>query len=320
MQTKPQFQVMGAPHFFRMPATATIMWMVVLALLPAWGWGIFQYGLPGVITTAAAIAGTCSGEMLVQYLRSRDFSVLTDGSAILTGLLLAMVLPPQFPFFLTLPGAWFAVIVGKGLFGGLGQTIFNPALLGRAFLQVSFPAAMTTWTLPKLTQAISSATPLSAAKFDGALTQLPTLFFGLHGGSLGEGSSALLLVSGMVLIVLRIIDWRIPVSILSGAALWVLGLNLTLGPEYGTVFFHLLSGGMLLGAFFMATDYATSPMTLNGKWVYGFSIGTLVVLLRCFTGMPESIMFAILFMNALVPLINRYTRPRILGQAKAVKS
>jgi electron transport complex protein RnfD len=262
-------------------------------------------------------------EALFLRLRKKPIKALWDGSAMITGLLLAMTLPPDLSLEIVVIGSVAAIGLGKQVFGGLGNNIFNPALVGRAFLQIAFPVAMTTWSAPT-TLAVNTATyatPLNNLKFQdaiaqGTLTPIQDLFWGNIGGCLGETSSLALLVGALFLLYRRAIDWRIPTGIISSLAVFT-GLFWYLGPDkYASPLFHILAGGLLLGAFFMATDMVTSPITPLGAWIYAVGIGLLAGLIRLFGGFPEGVMFSILFMNTFVPLLNRYTRPRILGERR----
>jgi electron transport complex protein RnfD len=218
-------------------------------------------------------------------------------------------------------GSIVAITIGKHVFGGLGYNIFNPALLGRAFLQASFPVAMTTWTNPNTIQltnvdAVTTATPLGLFKFEGVLTKHFDLLFGNIGGSLGETSAIAIIIGGVFLIVMRYADWRIPVSIL-GTVIVLAALFWFIDPvKYPDPLFHILSGGLLLGAFFMATDMVTSPVTVKGSWIFGIGAGIILVMIRNYGGLPEGVMYSILLMNSLTPIINRYTRPRYFGEPR----
>ncbi len=246
---------------------------------------------------------------------------ISDGSAIITGILLALTLPPSFRLTSAALGSIVAISLGKHIFGGLGYNIFNPALLGRAFLQASFPVAMTTWSNPITSKysaidAVSTATPLGAFKFEKVFTNYSDLLFGNIGGSLGETSAIAILIGGIFLLILKNADWRIPLSLMStvfifGGIFWLINPN-----HYPDPLFHLLSGGLLFGALFMATDMVTSPITPKGSWIYGIGIGVLVVIIRLFGGLPEGVMYSILLMNGVTPLINRYTHPRIFGESE----
>lgn len=289
------------------------MWLVVLALLPCVAAGVIFFGPYQLLIIGVSILSTNLAEAAAQKMRKRPLT-LTDGSATVTGLLLALTLPPDFSLVHTAVGAAVAMSLGKHIFGGLGHNIFNPALVGRAFLQAAFPSAMTTWAVPQFAvDALTGATPLAAAKFEGLPFGLVEMWVGNTGGTIGETSALAILLGGSLLILLKIVNWRIPAAVLGGVlvssgVLWVTDLAVAMSPLY-----HLLGGGLLFGAFFMATDWTTSPLTARGMVIFGAGIGILVVFIRAFGGLPEGVMYSILLMNALVPLINRYTLPRVFG-------
>jgi Na+-translocating ferredoxin:NAD+ oxidoreductase subunit D len=314
---KRKFTLAIAPHINTQEDVSKTMLLVIYALLPALGWGFYIFGLPAFWLTATCIIGAVSAEMLMQYMRKRDIWVVKDLSAVLTGILLAMTLSPLLPLWAGFLGSWFAIIIGKALFGGLGYNIFNPALLGRAFLAISFPLLMTNWTVPIINtdlSAVTTATPLALSKFEHIFTSLQTLFFGMHGGCLGETSALFLLLGGLFLVYKKVIDFRVPVSIFTAVAVMTVVLNFFTQGQAGTIFYNVFAGGLMLGAFFMATDLVTSPVTPFGNIIFGLGIGIIVMVIRVLGGLPEGVMFAILFMNGLVPLINRHTWPRRLGQ------
>jgi electron transport complex protein RnfD len=246
---------------------------------------------------------------------------LGDGSAALTGLLVGLIVPPALPWWMATLGGVVAIGLGKSVFGGLGMNIFNPALVGRAFLQAAFPVSMTTWTANRLgADAVSAATPLALVKFREAgvsvmdvAPPLRDLFLGTTAGSLGETSALAVLAGGMALLVLRVANWRAPAAMALGAVVLGGGLWVMEPARWPHPLFHLLSGGFMFGALFMATDLVTSPITSRGLWVFGLGAGVLTVVIRLFGGLPEGVMYAILIMNAAVPLINRFTRPRVFG-------
>jgi len=305
-----------SPHLHSKWSAKKAMWMVVLSLLPSTAAAVIFFGLYQLLIIIVA-AGFANGtEAAIQAVRKKKVS-LYDGSAMITGLLLALTLPPNFSLAATALGAVVAIGLGKQIFGGLGYNIFNPALVGRAFLQAAFPAAITTWTKPNfVVDSITSATPLSAFKFDKIATSLGSMFWGNIGGSLGETSAIAVLIGGIFLIAIGIANWRVPLSmtisiIVFGGLFWLIN-----PVKYPTPFFQLFAGGFLFGAFFMATDWVTSPITGKGMWLFGFGIGAVVVVIRLFGGLPEGVMYSILFMNAFVPLINRYTVPRVFGAVK----
>jgi electron transport complex protein RnfD len=310
------FFLSSSPHFHATQNVPQIMWTVVLALLPCVLSGVWYFGAGVLVTIVVSVVAALITEELINKLRRRA-PTYKDGSAVITGILLALTLPPALsPFFAAL-GSIFAIGVGKQVFGGLGCNIFNPALLGRAFLQASFPIQMTTWTMPKSVDAVSAATPLGAFKFEKALTPYFDMFIGNVGGCIGETSSLAILLGGAILLIRQAADWRIPVSLLVTVACFG-GLFYLADPtQYPTPLFHLLGGGLLFLAFFMATDMVTSPVTIKGAWIFGIGAGVIVVIIRLFGGLPEGAMYAILLMNAFTPLIDRYSRPRFFGEKVA---
>lgn len=304
-----------------------IMWCVSLALTPAVIGAVVFFGWKAVFMISTSILAAMVTELVITRIR-RQPDTLDDGSAFLTGLLLALTLPPTFPVSGCVLGSVFAIAIGKQIFGGLGCNIFNPALLGRAFLQASFPVKMTTWVLPRYADmnaytgatsldTITGATPLGLLKYEKIFTHIKPLFIGNVGGSLGETSALALLAGGIFLLILRHADWRIPVGFLGSVAVFG-GIFWMVDPAiYPSPLFHLLSGGLLLGAFFMATDMVTSPITIKGTWIYSIGAGLILVIIRLFGGLPEGVMYSILLMNGLTPLINRFTRPKFFGEARA---
>ncbi|MBU2492805.1 MAG: RnfABCDGE type electron transport complex subunit D [Bacteroidetes bacterium] len=311
-----KLELTSSPHVHSRWSTKQAMWMVVLALLPALISSVIFFGFYQLLVVSVSVASAVVTESLIKYIRKREITI-TDGSGIITGMLLGLILPPNFNLFFTALGSIVAIGIGKEIFGGLGYNIFNPALVGRAFLQAAFPVQMTTWIKPNMAvDSVSTATPLSAFKFDSIFADISNMFIGNIGGSLGETSAISILIGGIFLIVIGVVNWRIPVSmflgvIIFGGLFWLLNAD-----QYPSPVFHMLAGGFLFGAFFMATDWVTSPLTAKGMWIFGFGISLVVVMIRLFGGLPEGVMYAILFMNAFVPLINRYTRPRIFGEAK----
>jgi len=305
----------SSPHFKTPANVSLIMWLVVATLLPAIGFSIYNFGWRCLAVMTTSMLMAMLAEELVNLIRRRKMTI-GDGSAALTGLLLAMTLPPGLSLGMVGIGSAFAIIVGKQMFGGLGFNIFNPALLGRAFLQTSFPIAMTTWTIPRTIDAITTATPLGSYKFEKHLTPYLDLLIGKVGGSIGETSAIAILIGGLILIIMKISNWRIPLSYL-GTVVIFSGILWLINPtQYPDPVFHLFSGGLMLGAFFMATDMVTSPTTSLGAWIFGIGAGGLLVLIRQFGGLPEGVMYSILLMNGFVPLINRYTRPKYFGEVK----
>ncbi len=304
--------VSSSPHQRTTMSVEKIMFYVIAALLPAVAAAVYFFGIYALaIMAVGIIAAVLTEAIIMRFVLKREQSI-QDGSAALTGLLLAMCLPPTMPLWTVAIGSAFAVGVGKMAFGGIGCNIFNPAHVGRAFLLAAYPAYMTSWIWPKTSTAVdalTSATPLAALKLQGVTTPYWDLFIGNVGGSLGETSAVALLVGGIFLIYMKIIDWRIPATYLGT----VIILSFVLGQD---PIFHLLAGGLMIGAFFMATDYVTSPVTPKGRIIFGVGCGLLTVLIRLYGGYPEGVCYSILLMNACVPLIDRYTVPRVYGEVK----
>jgi len=317
------FIVKSSPHWRDPDTVPRIMGRVILALIPAIAASIYFFRFRAVWLYAACVIAGLSTEAAVLLLRKKPLDSLLDGSAVITGILLAMCLPPALPLSMAVIGAVVSIGLGKQVFGGLGHNIFNPALVGRAFLSTAFPAAMTTWVPPAIltVDTATYATPLGVLKFhdavaQGTLVPLKSLFWGTVGGSLGGTSALALLIGGVYLLARRTIDWRIPTGIVLSTASFV-GVFWVAAPDrYASPLFHLLSGGLLLGALFMATDMVTSPVTRAATWIYAAGIGLISAVIRLFGGFPEGIMYAILFMNTFVPLLNILTRPRIFGDRR----
>ncbi len=304
--TKPT--VTSNPHIRSKRNIDTIMWSVVISLLPAAIAGVYFFGTSALWIILLSIISAVVTEGIIQRFMGQKVTI-RDGSAVLTGLLLALILSPLVPYWIPVLGAVFAVSIGKMVFGGLGHNIFNPALVGRAFLVASWPALMTRWINP---DGITGATPLAMLKYEGVKAGYSQLFFGNIGGCIGETSALALLLGAGFLFYKKIIDWRIPGTYI-GTVL-VFSLIFRQDP-----IFHLLAGGLLIGALFMATDYVTSPITPKGKLIFGFGCGFLTIILRLFSGYPEGVMFSILLMNAAVPLIERYTQVKPFGYLKPKK-
>ncbi len=306
-----------SPHIHSGKSIRQCMWNVVIALLPALAISFYTFGLPALAVTVTSVAACLLAEWAIDRLLLKRRASLTDGSAVITGLLLAMNVPSILPWWMVVTGAVVAIGIGKMSFGGLGQNIWNPALVGRVFLLLSFPAAMTTWPagIPSGADASTGATflaALNAGQVDASSVDMMGLLIGNMNGSAGEVGAIAILIGLAYLLLTRTITWHIPVSILASAALlsWALG---------GSPLLDLLSGGMLLGAVFMATDYVTSPMTRTGQLIYGILIGAITIVIRRFGSYPEGMSFAILLMNSFTPLINRYCHPRILGERREKK-
>jgi len=307
-----KYRISPSPHAFSKLTTPAIMRNVLLALLPAVGASIYFFRLRAVLIIAVSCLASILSEAVFQKLRKRQIT-LTNGSALVTGLLLALVLPPGLPLWMAAVGAVTAIILGKQIFGGIGSNIFNPVLVGRAFLLITFPRFMTSWIKPLSLDAVTTATPLGLVKFSQAQTPLADLFFGNVSGSLGETSALCIIIGGAYLLLRKCMDWRIPAGFLGSAALLGWLSNMANPNAFPSCGFHLLSGGLLIGALFMATDPVTSPVTKMGRWAFGAGCGVIVIIIRLFGGMPEGVTFAILLMNAATPLVNIITRPRRFG-------
>jgi Na+-translocating ferredoxin:NAD+ oxidoreductase subunit D len=320
--------VSSSPHVHSTVTVPQIMRGVIVAMLPAFGFSVYLFGLGALYVTLLAIVFCLALEYFIsKYLLNKP-ATLYDGSAIITGMLLAFNVPSNLPWHIVLIGCVIAIGLGKMSFGGLGNNPFNPALVGRVFLLISFPVEMTPWPKPMATwslDAVTSATPLGILKdglkagesMDALMAQMPSytdFFFGFQGGSLGEMSFFAILIGLIYMLYKKIITWHIPVSMV-GTIVLMTGVFWVVDPlRYAHPVFHVLTGGVMLGAVFMATDYVTSPLTHRGMLIFGLGIGVITVLIRLFGSYPEGVSFAILIMNAFVPLINRYARQPRYGQ------
>lgn len=310
--------VSPSPHVHSGDSIEKNMYGVLIALMPAFLVALYLFRIDALKITALSILFCVVSEYLIaRFIMKREPSVL-DGSAIITGVLLAFNVPSNLPVWILALGALFSIGVVKMSFGGLGNNIFNPAIAGRIFLLISFPAQMTTWPTPAVgvaTDATTSATVLSNLRFQPeALPALKEMFLGFEGGSIGEMSALALLVGLAYLLWKKIITWHIPVSILLSVAIFT-GILYAFDPvPMNNPLIHLFSGGLMLGAVFMATDYVTSPMTRSGMLIYGTGIGLITVCIRLWGAYPEGVSFAILLMNAFTPLINNYTTPKRFGE------
>ena len=307
--------VSSSPHVHSGDSIQKNMLYVVLALLPAYLVALYYFGVGALVVSAIAIASCIGFEAFIQRFVLKTKVSISDGSAALTGLLLAMNLPSNLPWWMVIIGSMAAIGLGKMCYGGLGNNLFNPALVGRVFLLISFPAAMTTWPIPEpfsmaYMDAQTAATPLSFMKFDQMLPPILTTLIGNEGGSMGEVSAIALLLGGLFLLWKKVITWHIPVSILATVAVFTGIMHLVDPMTYENPLWHLCSGGLLLGAIFMATDYVTSPMTTRGQLLYGVGIGLITVVIRLWGSYPEGVSFAILLMNAATPLIDKYILPK----------
>jgi electron transport complex protein RnfD len=308
-----------APHIHSGDSVEKKMYNVLIALIPAYLSALYFFGLGALIVSFVSVASCVLFEYLIQKFILKVKPTIYDGSAILTGLLLAFNLPSNLPWWMVIIGAFVAISLGKMCFGGIGNNPLNPALVGRVFLLISFPAAMTTWPKPlpfsiNYIDAETAATPLSIIKYklEGMPSQMD-LLIGQIGGSLGEISAIALLIGGVYLLASRTITWHIPVSIISTILIFT-GIMYAVDPAtYANPLTQILCGGILLGAIFMATDYVTSPMSHSGQIIYGIGIGIITVVIRLFGAYPEGMSFAILIMNAVTPLLNNYIKPKRFG-------
>jgi len=320
--------VSPSPHVYENTTVRKLMYGVVIALLPTLVWSVVTFGIGAIIVTLVSVVSCILFEYLIQKFLLKQRPSVGDGSALVTGLLLAFNVPSNLPLGIIIIGALVAIGIGKMSFGGLGTNPFNPALVGRVFLLISYPAQMTSWPVPKgfstgYLDAETGATPLGLLQEKGEATvsqvmeQAPSysdLFYGQMGGSLGEMAAFALIIGLIILLYLRVISWHIPVSIIATTGIFTGILWLADPTQYADPLFHILTGGLLLGAIFMATDYVTSPMVPKAMWVYGAGIGVLTVIIRVFGSYPEGVSFAILIMNAFVPILNRYMKPKRFGE------
>ena len=319
-----------SPHTHGKETTRKLMTGVAVALMPALFTSIFYFGYGAIIVTATSVISCIVFEYIIQrFIFKKPISV-TDGSALVTGLLLAFNLPSNIPVFVIIIGSFVSIGVAKMTFGGLGNNPFNPALVGRVFMLVSFPVQMTSWPVPAgfktgYTDAITGATPLAIVKeglkngepLQQLMSQIPTpsqMFLGKMGGSMGEVAAIALLIGFVYLFYKKIITWHIPVSVVGSLVVFTTILWLVNPEKNANPMFHVLAGGVLLGAIFMATDYVTSPMNHKAMIIYGCGIGILTVIIRVWGAYPEGVSFAILIMNAFVPLMNAYIKPKRFGE------
>ena len=326
--------ISGAPHVHSSESVQKLMWCVILALVPTLLTSVYFFGFEALVTVSVAVASCLFFEWAIQKYLLKIAPTVTDGSAIITGILLAFNLPSNLPIWMTILGSFFAIAVVKMAFGGLGKNPFNPALTARCILLISFPVAMTTW--PPATPLFGSMDAITGPTILAHLSEgipLTTnnvfehLFRGSHGGSLGEVSAIAILLGGLFLIWRRVITWHIPVTFMASSFVLVFALC-AINPEIfklqlesnlmlnavSMASVHLLSGGLILGAVFMATDYVTSPMSPKGQILFGIGCGVLTIVIRVFGAYPEGVSFAILIMNAFVPLIDKAFKPRVFGK------
>lgn len=331
--TPSRLVVTASPHLKAPASTPVIMWTVNASMVPIVAVACSLFGISALLVIAAAILGSLFAELAFG-----GRATIGDGSAVITGTLLGLTLPAGLPLWMAFAGGIVSIALGKRIFGGLGYNIFNPALLGRAFMMAAFPVPLTTWPAPTSSLwtlagdnfavpfmtpdaalIVTAATPLGLAKFERTMTPVAPLLLGTTGGSLGETSAVVILACGAYLAWRGFLNWRTPASIFATVAL-VSGLVHLLDTKYPGPFFMLFSGGLVLGAVYMATDMVTSPTTNAGRWVFGAGIGVLVVIIRLWGGLPEGVMYAILLMNATVPYINRITQPRVFGTGRRVQA
>ncbi len=319
-----------SPHAHGTETTRKLMFGVVVALMPAFFVSVFYFGIGALIVTATSVTSCIVFEYFIQRFILKKPISITDGSALVTGLLLAFNLPSNIPVFIIVIGSLVAIGIAKMTFGGLGNNPFNPALVGRVFMLISFPVQMTSWPVPAgissgYTDAITGATPLAVIKegikngesLSQLMEKVPTtvqMLIGKMGGSIGEVAALALLIGFAYLLYRKIITWHIPVSVIGSVAVFTAILWLVKPESNADPLFHLLSGGLLLGAIFMATDYVTSPMNPKAMIIYGCGIGILTVIIRVWGAYPEGVSFAILIMNAFVPLMNAYIKPKRFGE------
>lgn len=318
---KTLLYVSSSPHVHEGMTTSRAMWEVIGALCPCCLLWILSFGVQAsCLTILFCVLGCVLAEAGWELIRKQPISV-RDGSAVMTGILLALNVPPNAAWWMALLGGFVAIIIGKQVFGGLGCNPFNPALVGRTILLISFPVQMTTWVMPR-THEITSATPLSAVKMavglHGNITpevqaQLSGVFYGGLGGQLGVLSALALIAGGCWLIYRKIITWHIPASFIGSAFVLSMIFWMVDSTKYPSPLFHMVTGGLMLGAFFMATDWVTSPLTPKGMIIFGCGCGVLTVLIRLFGGYPEGVAFSILLMNSATPIIDRLTMPRKFG-------
>ncbi len=327
--------VAASPHLKGPRSTPVIMWNVVASLLPVLAAATWFFGPSALLVTGASTAGAVLTE---RWLGKGGGISIADGSAAITGLLLGLTLPAGMPMWMAALGGFFGIAFGKLLFGGLGFNIFNPALLGRAFLQAAFPVAVTTWPAttmtwsalrgdnfalpfmhPRAVDAITAATPLGLAKFEGKATPLFDLMLGATGGSLGETAGLLILLCGGYLALRGFLNWRVPAAIFGTVAIFATVLHAVDPARHPNALVPLFSGGLMLGAVFMATDPVTAPATNAGRWIFGVVIGVLVMVIRVWGGLPEGVMYAVLLGNTLTPFISRATQPRVFGTTRLVR-
>ncbi len=324
------FTVSPSPHINTGVDTRKLMYGVIIALMPALAASVYYFGWGAVIVTLTSVLSCLFFEYVIQKYLLKGPITITDGSAIVTGLLLAFNLPSNLPIYIIILGALVSIAIAKMSFGGLGNNPFNPALTGRVFLLISFPVQMTSWPVPSgfktgYADAVTGATPLAIIKegirngesISNLMNQVPDhmqLFYGYMGGSMGEVAAFALIIGFIYMLVRKIITWHIPIAVIGTVALFTGILWLIDPSKNADPLFHILTGGVMLGAIFMATDYVTSPMVPKAMIIYGIGIGIITVVIRVYGSYPEGVSFAILIMNAFVPLMNSYIKPKRFGE------
>ncbi len=336
---KKTLDISTSPHIFKGRSTNQIMKNVVWALLPVVFFSVYSFGINALLVIATATFTSVLTEHVLCKISKKETTV-GDYSAVITGILLGLTLPPSFPLWMAFIGGVIGIALGKYIFGGLGYNVFNPALVARAVLQAAFPVAITTWhpaflpdrfssvassilTLPFMEpkfDAISGATPLAAFKFDGITTSTAELAFGQISGSAGETSAVIIILGGLYLIARNMMNWRIPVAVLTSAFVLSGILYLINSEVYPSPWFMLFSGGLMLGAVFMATDMVSSPITPIGLWIYGGIIGILTIVIRVWGGLSEGVMYSILLANAISPHIDSVIKNRVYGTQQKMKA
>ncbi len=321
-----QLIVSSSPHLQSNESISHIMWSVVICLIPALIGSVYFFGFRMLLIIGLSVLSALGFEAFAEFMWRRKITI-NDGSAVITGILLAFNLPPNIPIWIPIIGSGFAVIIVKQIFGGLGNNFINPALAARAFLMVSWPQLMTTnWLAPRFGHlagydAVTQATPLSLAKNFGtpetfqSLNSWPViknLIIGFRGGCIGETSAILLLCGATYLIIKGYLKYRIPLSYIGTILILSFIFYITKLSPLSPIF-HLFAGGLILGAFFMATDYVTTPMTVKGQWIFGIGCGVITMLIRLWGGYPEGVSYSILLMNVATPLIDRYIKPKVFG-------
>lgn len=325
--------VSGSPHVYGDKNVKKIMWDVIIAMIPAMLVSFYYFGLSSIVLMLTAIFTAVVSEFLIAKYVLKTTPTIWDGSAIITAVLLAFNVPTSLPWWQMVIGTVFAISIAKMAFGGLGKNPFNPALAGRVFMLISFPVDMTTWPIPGLpfntlnfaVDGLTGPTSLGIVKeglmkgetigqLSGNLPDYMQMFTGQMGGSLGEVSAAALLIGGLYMLIRRVITWHIPVSFLFSVFAFAGILYLVDPTQFIDPVFHILAGGVMLGAFFMATDMVTSPMSVKGQLLFGFGCGVLTILIRVWGAYPEGVSFAILLMNAFTPLINKAFKPKSFGR------